>query len=216
MKSNKNLIKSIMPAGLECGNCLMQWIYVAGNNWGKCDDGTEMVGCGPQEQFRACSDISIGEGAPSPPLRPMRPATKATQPTKASIVTKVPVTRPDEDDSELSDEERPRFVGLLIALFTLLFVVCCMIILYFYHYHGQRIKRQFQKWRDQRRHSSDATSTVTTSSTISTVGTSPASNYTMNLSISGPVPPPRTKRLTSISADDSNVLSGMEKGKLQK
>merc|ERR1712098_674476 len=33
--------------------------YVAANNWGVCEDGTGKVGCGPQEEFRACSDISI-------------------------------------------------------------------------------------------------------------------------------------------------------------
>lgn len=47
-------------AGLECGNCVLQWRYIAGNNWGMCEDGTGAVGCGPQEEFRACSDISIG------------------------------------------------------------------------------------------------------------------------------------------------------------
>lgn len=46
--------------GLECGNCVIQWRYIAGNNWGMCPDGTGAVGCGPQEEFRACSDISIG------------------------------------------------------------------------------------------------------------------------------------------------------------
>lgn len=47
--------------GLECGNCVVQWRYIAGNNWGMCEDGTGAVGCGPQEEFRACSDISIGK-----------------------------------------------------------------------------------------------------------------------------------------------------------
>ena len=31
--------------------CVLQWRYVAGNNWGKCPNGTEKVGCGPQEHF---------------------------------------------------------------------------------------------------------------------------------------------------------------------
>lgn len=47
--------------GLECGNCVLQWRYIAGNNWGMCGDGTGAVGCGPQEEFRACSDVSIGK-----------------------------------------------------------------------------------------------------------------------------------------------------------
>jgi len=32
---------------------------VSGNNWGFCEDGTGALGCGPQETFRACSDISL-------------------------------------------------------------------------------------------------------------------------------------------------------------
>ena len=32
---------------------------LAGNNWGKCEDGTSGMGCGPQETFRSCADIKI-------------------------------------------------------------------------------------------------------------------------------------------------------------
>ena len=32
---------------------------IAGNNWGKCEDGTSGMGCGPQETFRSCADIKI-------------------------------------------------------------------------------------------------------------------------------------------------------------
>lgn len=46
--------------GIEGGNCVLQWRYVAGNNWGICPDGKGALGCGPQEEFRACSDITIG------------------------------------------------------------------------------------------------------------------------------------------------------------
>lgn len=28
-------------------------------NSGRCDNGTEAVGCGPQEEFRACADVTI-------------------------------------------------------------------------------------------------------------------------------------------------------------
>jgi hypothetical protein len=40
-----------LPEGLTCSQCVLQWRYFAGNNWGKCPNGTEKVGCGPQEQF---------------------------------------------------------------------------------------------------------------------------------------------------------------------
>jgi len=48
-----------LPQDLTCKQCVFQWRYVAGNNWGRCSNGTESVGCGPQEEFRACSDVSI-------------------------------------------------------------------------------------------------------------------------------------------------------------
>ncbi|XP_047992371.1 uncharacterized protein LOC125231068 [Leguminivora glycinivorella] len=64
-----------LPSGLVCDHCVLQWRYVAGNNWGTCNNGTSGLGCGNQEEFRACSDISIGvskmssnENLPSPLL----------------------------------------------------------------------------------------------------------------------------------------------------
>lgn len=51
----------IMPEDLrECRACILRWNYRAGNNWGTCKDGTEAMGCGPQELYRNCADISIG------------------------------------------------------------------------------------------------------------------------------------------------------------
>ena len=49
----------VLPAGLKCEHCVLRWEYVAANNWGTCDDGSAVVGCGPQETFRTCSDIRI-------------------------------------------------------------------------------------------------------------------------------------------------------------
>jgi len=48
-----------LPSDLTCDLCVLQWRYVAGNSWGKCDNGTEGIGCGAQEEFRACADIRI-------------------------------------------------------------------------------------------------------------------------------------------------------------
>lgn len=51
----------IMPEGLtECRACILRWNYRAGNNWGICGDGTSGVGCGAQELYRNCADVSIG------------------------------------------------------------------------------------------------------------------------------------------------------------
>jgi len=52
--------KVTLPAGLKCDRCVIQWTWTAGNNYGKCDDGTSAVGCGPdQETFRNCADVKI-------------------------------------------------------------------------------------------------------------------------------------------------------------
>ncbi|CAH2093234.1 unnamed protein product [Euphydryas editha] len=48
-----------LPKDLVCDHCVLQWRYVAGNNWGVCEDGTSAMGCGNQETFGACSDIKI-------------------------------------------------------------------------------------------------------------------------------------------------------------
>ena len=50
-----------LPAGLECEHCVLRWTYVCGNSWGTCENGTGGMGCGPQEHFRSCSDISISK-----------------------------------------------------------------------------------------------------------------------------------------------------------
>ncbi|XP_049876387.1 uncharacterized protein LOC126373994 isoform X2 [Pectinophora gossypiella] len=58
--SVKYNVTYVLPKGLVCDHCVLQWRYTAGNNWGTCQNGTQGLGCGPQEQFGACSDISIG------------------------------------------------------------------------------------------------------------------------------------------------------------
>lgn len=50
-----------LPSNLYCNHCVLQWTYVAGNNWGICQDGTGKLGCGTQEHFRTCSDIKISK-----------------------------------------------------------------------------------------------------------------------------------------------------------
>jgi len=48
-----------LPRKVTCELCVLQWRYYAGNSWGRCGNSTEGIGCGPQEEFRACSDIAI-------------------------------------------------------------------------------------------------------------------------------------------------------------
>jgi len=59
-------MKLRLPENITCTQCILQWTYTGGNNWGACGDGTGKLGCGPQEHFRACSDITIQEGSLDP------------------------------------------------------------------------------------------------------------------------------------------------------
>lgn len=49
----------LFPEDLSCNHCILRWNYQAGNNWGFCEDGSGATGCGPQENFKGCADISI-------------------------------------------------------------------------------------------------------------------------------------------------------------
>ncbi|XP_054166723.1 uncharacterized protein LOC128964190 [Oppia nitens] len=52
-------IPTLLPKGLTCKRCVIQWTYTAGNSWGQCPDGHYAEGCGPQETFRGCADVTI-------------------------------------------------------------------------------------------------------------------------------------------------------------
>lgn len=47
-----------LPQYLTCQQCVFQWKYHAGNNWG-CEGGTCGLGYGPQEEFYGCADVTI-------------------------------------------------------------------------------------------------------------------------------------------------------------
>jgi len=52
-------IKLKLPKNLSCSQCILQWHYNTASSWGVCDDGFGTMGCGIQENFRGCADISI-------------------------------------------------------------------------------------------------------------------------------------------------------------
>lgn len=52
-----------LPPAVSCARCVLQWTYTAGNNWGRCEDGSGRLGCGPQETYRGCADIKIRAAA---------------------------------------------------------------------------------------------------------------------------------------------------------
>lgn len=93
-------IRLVLPKGLTCDHCVMQWWYTVGNNWG-CDADGCGLGHGPQETFVNCADIritasdgSVATSPPSPQTEQPPPPTQAPLPsTQASIPpTQLPVT----------------------------------------------------------------------------------------------------------------------------
>ncbi|KAF5281674.1 hypothetical protein FQR65_LT14604 [Abscondita terminalis] len=115
---------------MQCSHCLLQWRYIAGNNWGRCPNGTEQVGCGPQEEFRACADITIGKyvGEPSS--------------TEASATSTETVPPHEESYSPLSI--------ILITLLSFLIVCLIFFLLYFHYYQvGGRIKKWIKQPKDE-------------------------------------------------------------------
>lgn len=154
-----------LPDGVTCSQCVLQWRYVAGNNWGNCPNGTGMVGCGPQEEFRGCADVKITEdGVPdtttttasttstTPKTRTRGTVTsrysRPTKPTETATSTMASPSTTARNTSEPAGGASPvdfnpgPYVGVIIALSTLLFaiVTICGTILYFYHFH-QDVKR---------------------------------------------------------------------------
>ena len=64
-----------LPANMSCSQCILQYTYTAGNNWGTGPQSAEVVsqdclklegktGCGNQETFRGCADICVGDFCP--------------------------------------------------------------------------------------------------------------------------------------------------------
>ncbi|XP_046401951.1 uncharacterized protein LOC124167930 [Ischnura elegans] len=52
-------MKVQLPMGIKCESCVLQWYWRTANSWGTCDDGSEGMGCGPQETWSNCADIAI-------------------------------------------------------------------------------------------------------------------------------------------------------------
>lgn len=48
-----------LPPYVTCTQCVIQWSYYTGNQWGACNNGTEAQGCGRSETFRNCADVAI-------------------------------------------------------------------------------------------------------------------------------------------------------------
>ncbi|XP_045121784.1 uncharacterized protein LOC123510572 [Portunus trituberculatus] len=143
--SKKFFARYRLPAGLTCKQCVLRWRYVAGNNWGKCENGTGMVGCGPQEEFRSCADITITEEDGSADDTP------SYVPDYEDDYNEVDVES-HAGKPTLVPEDQVNHVGHVVALtlaFLLIIVVLLGLIVYFYWakdaFKGL-LKRQTGQW----------------------------------------------------------------------
>ncbi|XP_068158063.1 uncharacterized protein [Drosophila tropicalis] len=198
-------IKARLPK-MTCDQCVLQWRYVAGNNWGMCDDGNGAVGCGPQEEFRSCSDIALTTDARIP-MRPVRPTYFST--ARPSVKT----STTEENSEEISSNEMnySLVIGLIIVLLILLFGLTGW---YLYRYQNSKLKKWqnvlSKKFCQKKKIDSPfvgSTQRTIPSLFISANGLQKAENN-CGPTIAPPVPPPRTKRnskVKELSADESSV-----------
>lgn len=127
-----------LPEQLTCAQCVFQWRYIAGNNWGDCGNGTGAVGCGPQEEFRACADISIGDEY----LEPLPPPEYPDD-------NRLPGDEDVESSESSQDAKRAPYwlLSVIIASTCLLIVIAALALLYSYYYHAGKAKKWLMaKW----------------------------------------------------------------------
>lgn len=96
-RSGEFKIKLVLPKGLTCDHCVMQWWWTVGNNWGCDEDGNCGVGLGKkQETFVNCADIRITPaGGPVPGTEEpiTQPPSTGRPTTETPIMTVVGTTQ---------------------------------------------------------------------------------------------------------------------------
>lgn len=138
-----------LPEGLTCSQCVLQWKYIAGNNWGVCENGTGAVGCGPQEEFRACADISVsdkdGTVDTSPYPTPTTITTTTTSTKESATTIRVQDTSSEVQKSQPSSISLAIFI-ISIILLSLGFILVVFMFAYWYFYHaGDTIKSWWRR-----------------------------------------------------------------------
>lgn len=194
-------IKAQLPEIL-CNQCVLQWRYVAGNNWGMCDDGNGAVGCGPQEEFRSCSDIALTKDARLP-IRPARPTTRIT-------------TTPQSPKKDQVDVNNDNFSSLIFLISLMLLLILSGIGIWLvYKYYPLRItewkKSLVTKFCKKQEHTSKVNLThnkvfnpIMSIDDIEKAKDGKSVSQLSNIQITPPIPPPRTKRDTRVR-ENSNT-----------
>lgn len=171
-----------LPSNFSCSHCVLQWKYIAGNNWGSCGDGHEAVGCGPQEEFRACADVSIG-GKGDSPVRPTLPTRRPLFPKVSTTTVKSSTTTEEvpgvTEGTQINGSDN-LWVGVIISMVSFFFVCLLVSVLYLYYYHGQA----FKIWLKSKTKSKNKFATIQSKQQQSNIQQSQQ-----------PVKPPRTKKL---------------------
>ncbi|KAH8417095.1 hypothetical protein KR222_002951 [Zaprionus bogoriensis] len=177
-------MKAQLPAGILCNQCVLQWRYIAGNNWGMCDDGVGAVGCGPQEEFRSCSDIAITADARIP-HRPIRPTIRVTTPSKS-------------DQAEVESEQFSPVILLLCILLLLGFIGIGIWIIYkFYRIQIREwTKALLQKLCTKQQHENSSKKHLSHTKVFTPIVS--IADMEKGGETLPPIPPPRTKRDTRI------------------
>lgn len=186
---------------------------MAGNNWGICKDGNGAVGCGEQEEFRACSDIAIGKGSASaiPTIKPPTRVKPTTEKWPTNDENEIEhdhdhnesPTETNEDIQKPPQSSSSNIYGVIIAMFTFFLVLCAFVAIYIFFYHGDLLKRILRR---QNEHQRKTPFHVDNASTLSSMSSSP---------LEPPVRPPRSKRLSQtlkdITHDHSSIMTSSDK-----
>lgn len=174
-----------LPEGLTCSQCVLQWKYIAGNNWGVCENGTGAVGCGPQEEFRACADISVSDKDgivdTSPYPTPITITTSTTSKEESVTIRTTPDTYDTQNIQYFGSGINLAIFIISIILLSLGFVLVVFTFVYWYFYHaGDTIKSWWRRMAESSyscmRKSND--------------------EEKKNGKNDKPIPPPRVKKLT--------------------
>jgi len=128
----------LLPLGLTCTQCILQWRYIAGNNWGICENGTGAVGCGPQEEFRACADVEIVDSHGTADETPFYNEIPTHEENKTKEETSAPTEKTHETVTPHSVWMVAMFAGFMfISTAIALILALCVI----YYKDPDRVKR---------------------------------------------------------------------------
>lgn len=194
----------MLPPGLTCSQCVLQWRYIAGNSWGICANGTGAVGCGDQEEFRGCADISIQDTAggfddtpyDEPPTKETTKKEKEPEPTTPSVEeNEIPDEYLEKITRERTQAKTDQYAIFMVSVIvlSLLVILILFALLYLYYYHAGET---MQKWWSKGGSEGSGWNAIKNSlrSCSKRDKPQPDQKTCIDESQKEPVPPPRTKK----------------------